>query len=106
MPRIECHRKIRTAADLIGGIATCIETIPISCADFRDEIAARRKTQHPDFPRIDMPFGSVVSNQAHRSLCILESQRRCRAIVRAALAVPVIWKARYAVAQQHAGDSL
>src|SRR5437762_6250142 len=78
----------------------------VSCAYFRREITARRKPEHADLVGIDVQLGGVISNQAHRSLRILESQGRRCAIVGPALAVPVIWKTRYAIPQQHAGDSL
>src|SRR5471030_3029714 len=71
MAGIKRHGKIWAATFLIRLVDRLIDAL-LMRADGRHQMAACRKAQHPDLVRVYAPVGSMMADQAHGTLRILQ----------------------------------
>src|SRR5213080_618103 len=98
MSGIQSHREIRAATLVVGGIHSRVETLLEMGARRGDQVPTRRKAQHSDLPRIDLPLRSLEAYQAYRPLRVF--QRRQAILIRPDL------HAWHTVFQEHTRDAL
>jgi hypothetical protein len=75
---IKSHGEIGPAAFFVSSIDGYVQVPAKVRADRRHQMPACRKTQHSDFLRIDMPFGSVKPDESDRPLSIIRRLARLR----------------------------
>src|SRR5271166_5741175 len=64
VPRIQSHGEVRTAALIISSIDGLVQTPVEMDAHRRDEVPARRETEHANLVRVDMPLGRMKAYQS------------------------------------------
>src|SRR5260370_42623118 len=75
IPRINNHRKIRTATHLVSGIDRIIEPLIKMSAERRRKVSSCGETEHADALRVNLPLRRVGTHDTERALCVLKRGR-------------------------------